>query len=499
MSKIHHRMLQPSTSMKYLGEINYRHYVSIIHYLYEQHALYYAPPSLTNDIYQALRESDTYGLFTEYTLRDLELDLVQLETWGNVVSHADNSNVSSIEDFKKRRLRYQCTQETVEIERLMETLHQKTSKLKGSLDSNLMNSLASTLLDLEVAHDKELSEVFVIWSDVFVKFDTFRKEAADYLAIIHGKGMEEAMRNREITPFRQPFTRYLSDFIVALQRNTSVIEDIIRNMRERGYTWVIFHKLAEHQFAKPVIDREWREEDFVEIYREQWRSLESVFHDKNGQERYVNYLLRQTSVTISKFTKALQIMTERENGTRSRKHEYLHLAQLFHMSDVEHLAGYLSLLTNIEYPPHFVASEARNSTHHDTMYTNKSYTPQLLTLRDAKRGGGAKRRKIPAITRSEDEIRMQRELEEEVRMREDEIRTFARGTIVLADLPPVPPYIRSCILDWIGKSMGKEGKGKTEYGLRYTVWKQSEATVRLRSPDGVLTLPDYVLQFEVKT
>ncbi|WP_410993759.1 hypothetical protein [Bacillus cereus] len=73
-------MLQPLTSMKYLGKSKYRHYVSIIHYLYEQHALYYAPPSPTNNIYHALRESDTYGLFTEYTLRDLESDLAQLET-----------------------------------------------------------------------------------------------------------------------------------------------------------------------------------------------------------------------------------------------------------------------------------------------------------------------------------------------------------------------------------------------------------------------------------
>lgn len=129
------RMLTPFVKAKYLSEPNYRRYTSIINFLYQQHEYYYAPPSLPGDIFNHIAENDSLRLFEEYTKNSLDEDLKKLEEWGNVVSHADNGRVSKIQDYNRSRLRYQCTEETIEIERMLEKLEGQIHKIKGSLDS----------------------------------------------------------------------------------------------------------------------------------------------------------------------------------------------------------------------------------------------------------------------------------------------------------------------------------------------------------------------------
>ncbi|WP_373894878.1 DUF2397 family protein [Virgibacillus natechei] len=147
--KLEQRMLTPFVKAKYLSEPNFRRYTSIIHYLYQQHEYYYGPPALPSDIYNHIIESDSLQLFENYTERQLDEDLKQLEEWGNVVSHADNARVSKIQDYNRSRLRYQCSDETIEIERMLEKLDGQIHRIKGSLDSKMVSSLAALVLQFQ--------------------------------------------------------------------------------------------------------------------------------------------------------------------------------------------------------------------------------------------------------------------------------------------------------------------------------------------------------------
>lgn len=206
--KLEQRMLAPFVKAKYLSEPNYRRYTRIIHYLYQQHEYFYGPPSLPSDIYNHIIENDSLNLFENYTEKQLDEDLKQLEEWGNVVSHADNARVSKIQDYNRSRLRYQCADETIEIERMLERLDGQIHRIKGSLDSKMVNSLAAFILQFqkmdfqEPLTKEERAEFNELWTDIVKKFKTLREEASDYLGIIQSRNIEEAMQSKDISAFR---------------------------------------------------------------------------------------------------------------------------------------------------------------------------------------------------------------------------------------------------------------------------------------------------------
>lgn len=68
--------------------------------------------------------------------------------------------------------------------------------------------------------------------------------------------------------------------------------------------------------------------------------------------------------------------------------------------------------------------------------------------------------------------------------------------IKLAELPQVDTYIRKTLLNWIGKCMTNPRlMGKTENGRQIRLILVDNREIILRSPDGDLCMPNYVIQF----
>ncbi len=60
-----------------------------------------------------------HKLFKGYTQEQLEQDLTALVQWQNLIPRQDTGKVNFIEEFKKKRFRYQCAPYTVKIERMV--------------------------------------------------------------------------------------------------------------------------------------------------------------------------------------------------------------------------------------------------------------------------------------------------------------------------------------------------------------------------------------------
>ncbi|MEK5379383.1 DUF2397 family protein [Niallia sp. FSL W8-0635] len=299
------RLLRPFTKAKYLSEENYKRYTAIIHYLYQQHEVYYAPPSLPITILEFIKENDVLGFFGDYDLSKLEADLNMLESWGNVISHQDSGNVSRIEDFNRRKLRYQCTPETIEIERMLEKMNSQINRVKGSLDSNLVNSLSNLMIELETYKAKsyfkkeERKELNLLWNQIFAQFDNLRKDSSDYLGIIHSRNIDDAMQNKEISAFRLKFTEYLTGFIITLQKNVHIIEFSIKEIDKDLIHRVITELILEHK-DKPSLGEPITDKEYLEIYMNQWNAMKKWFKYDEYNERFVDYLLKQKSIIIKK-------------------------------------------------------------------------------------------------------------------------------------------------------------------------------------------------------
>ncbi|KGA95874.1 hypothetical protein AJ85_18070 [Alkalihalobacillus alcalophilus ATCC 27647 = CGMCC 1.3604] len=498
------RLLEPFTKAKYLSEQNYQRYVAIINYLYIQHEIYYSPPSLPIDIFNHIISNDKLGVFKEYNLTKLETDLNALEEWGNVMSHPDTGHVTRIEDFNKRKLRYQCTEETIELERMMEKLNSKINMVRGSMDSGLVKALTTLLLELEdytgeekYVNLEEQKDVSKLWEDMFTRFDNLRKETSDYLGVIHSRNIEDAMQNKKINAFRIKFTNYLTDFIITIQRNIHIIEDVISVMDKSKALDLVIATLIKKQKEKPTLEDDMSDDEYREIFMNQWKGLVRWFVRDDFNERYVDYLLKQTNDTISRFTKYLQQLSERELQSKNRKKQFLHVADLFETEEgFDICQKAFGTITNVEKPLHFQSSKVREVNTEDTLY---NHTPEIISIKDAKDRNKPIKKKMAAIELSDEDKDIQEQLKRRKEYEEQELSALMNcGIVEIKELEEVEPFVRNALLNWISMAVGKEKmKGKTEQGIKYEIEKQSASWISMNCTDGTLRMPDYVLFFEV--
>lgn len=496
------RLLRPFTKAKYLGEENYKRYAAIIHYLYLQHEVYYAPPSLPSSILEYIKENDVLNFFDEYDLSKMEDDLNRLEEWGNVISHQDNGNVTRIEDFNRRKLRYQCTPETIEIERMLEKMNSQMSRVTGALDKNVVNSLSNLMITLETFKTnihfsrEEREELGRIWEDIFSQFEKLRKESSDYLGIIHSKNIDDAMHNKNISAFRVKFTEYLTGFIITLQKNINIIEFSIGEI-DKELVHRIINELILVQKDKPSLEEPLSDAEYKEIYMNQWNAIKQWFKYDEFNERFVDYLLKQTNETISRFTKYLQQISERDQQVKNRKKDFEYIAKLFKTEeDFTLCQKVFGAMTNVEKPFHFMSQANRKVDSDKTLYEHK---PEMITIKSAKEKPIRNERKRTSVEPTQEDLLEMQRLKKQKEYEEQEIQKLVKKRIVkIYELENVEPFIRGILLQWISYCNGKEKmNGKTNQGIKYTLYKENEETVQLKCTDGVLEIPNYVFRFEV--
>ena len=97
---------------KYLNVENTERYRPIIRlfYLKYEKLKYWL---YQEEVFEELKEDPS---FAEYTMIQCQQDLAALASWGNLVTIQDTRKVSSIEEFKNKKFRYQLSETAVEVE-----------------------------------------------------------------------------------------------------------------------------------------------------------------------------------------------------------------------------------------------------------------------------------------------------------------------------------------------------------------------------------------------
>ena len=119
-------------------------YRTILRYFYIQHERM-QEFLFPEEIYAYLKRLPE---FYDYTEEQLHQDLAQLVNWKNLVARQELKNARSIEEFKKKRFRYQCTPYTIEIERMLEKLERIGDSFGGSLERTELHRLYQSLQEV---------------------------------------------------------------------------------------------------------------------------------------------------------------------------------------------------------------------------------------------------------------------------------------------------------------------------------------------------------------
>ncbi len=329
------KLFKSVPEVTYLTTGNAWRYRAILRYFYLQHE------RLRHFLFpeEVLTHLQRYEQFRVYTEEQLEQDLTQLVQWQNLIPRQDTGKVNSIEEFKKKRFRYQCAPYTVKIERMVQELETMGESFGGSLERTMFDDLFNALVKLTdrqetdgtyLYKNAELSdeELYALWENLFDDFKKLTENATDYLAHLQNEQVEEMMQTEAFLVYKDAVTGYLRNFMSALQRFSFRIESILLEVPGQLVDKLAGH-LADYYLSIPRLDVKPLREEVVDKYRLQWQGMKEWFLGGIGRESDLLYLQNVTNETIRRITRYAQRLGERHHNLRSRRNDYLQLARWF--------------------------------------------------------------------------------------------------------------------------------------------------------------------------
>src|SRR5690625_1761882 len=304
-------------------------YRAILRYFYIQHE------RMREFLFQeeVLEYLHTLPGFTDYTEEQLHQDLDQLVRWNNLIARQETGRARTIEEFKKKRFRYQCTAYTVEFERMLTAMEQDGEIFGGSLEKKEFERLYENLYKLErilrenmMPTDENCAH---IWKDVFQSLKSITKNTSDYIAHINSEEAEERMHTEAFLVFKDQFTTYLRDFIIELQQTALKIQELLKAIDVSTLHPFLKQVITHQQHVPRFEDIQLDEEELIQTELDKWQSLSIWFLGNELRESELDMLQIRTNEQIRRITRVVQRLGERHHYFRSRKKDYLHLAKWF--------------------------------------------------------------------------------------------------------------------------------------------------------------------------
>lgn len=221
------KLIKPVMEVKYLSADNADRYRCIMRIFFEnyeklKYRLY------QEDVYEEMLKD---SFFADYRPEQCLQDLTMLTEWGNLNPIQDTRKVASIAEFKNRKYRYQMSEYSVEIERLIIRL--ENLYIEGaSLEPTLLERIRKSIEILPEIAEKDYDEVHIWWTDLITDFVRLNQNYQDYVRDLNSLKAEKMMRTMEFLVFKDRLIDYLRGFIKGLQRNVGVIEENLRSYDE---------------------------------------------------------------------------------------------------------------------------------------------------------------------------------------------------------------------------------------------------------------------------
>ena len=489
------KLTRPLTEAKYLNADNVDRYRSIMRIFYENYE------KLKYWMYQeevyAQMIQDPY--FAEYRIEQCQQDLTVLTEWKNLITIQDTRKVASIEEFKNKKFRYQMSEYSVEIERLV--LKLENLFIEGaSLEPTLLERIRRNIERFPEMGEKDLNTVYTWWNDLNNDFVRLNQNYQDYIRDLNSVKAEEMMRTKEFLVFKDKLVEYLRNFIKGLQRNVGVIEEDLRMLKPELLEQVL-KKVNQYELSIPRMDMEVSPELIEEKIRGRYESIRSWFVAENGQENEAGKLFDATNEIIRRITRYATQLSEKNALGANRREEYRKVAEIFmKCEDISEAHKMSAMVFGLERPFHLKGNSVRETdSMNQGVYEERALEfllkPRVRTYREkSKRSSIKDSRKEKEETRSQ-MIRQLREDRSKIEMLEKD------GRIDFAALPVIEPRVREILLKWLSDAMEDGGySARTDDGRQYILdMKQADEKCVVHCEDGNFTMPRLAIVFQEET
>ncbi len=482
------------TETSYLTTENTKRYRPILRYFYEQYEkinymLY------KEDVWNYLKDKPN---FENYTIETCENDLTALVNWGNLSALQDTNNVSTVEEFKHRKFRYQLTEYAVEIERLvvkLENLH-----IEGaSLEPKLIERIKEEIKAIEKTSLKDENDVISLWENINNDFKRLNQDYQDYIKTFYNVKLEEVAKSKQFIIYKNDLVRYLREFIKLLQDNSYSIEEILKTM----------NKTTEENFLEKVylgqkkrvridkLDEEINEEEMKTRNKEKWENLKKWFIGSNIRASEVEKINEKTTEIIRKITRIANQIAEAKGNVSNKKAEYKKICELFSKTqDIEEAHKLSSVVFGMFNTRHIKGNFVR-----DTDSINSSLIEEKSNEYEVKpriREYREKQSKTAIIDKTKEK---QEQIERYFKQIEEERKELQKyiqnGKIEIKKLPTIKSSFRKTLLKWISKARqmaNKEIVIEDGRKIKLIYPKNNERCV-LNCEDGKMDMPAFELEF----
>ncbi len=490
--ELNNKILKQVVEAKYLTAENAWRYRSILRFFYVQYQKmkYWM---YKEEVYVELKN---YKEFKDYTMDQCKQDLDVLSEWKNLIPVQDTSKAATVEEFKNKQFRYQLSEYTVEIERMLINLENLKVE-SASLEPSLLERLRDELRKFKDMVSEDSNTVGTWWNSLNEDFKRLNQNYQDYIRDLYSIKAEEMMKTKEFLVFKDKFIEYLRSFIKRLQENSYAIEAILKDIDESEEA-IVLEKAYEYQLSIPRIDMEISVDSIKENINGRWDNLKKWFLSYQGHQSESAKLFDITNEIIRKITRFAFQIVETRNSASNRKEEYRKLCSLFlECRDIDDAHKLSSLSFGIFHTKHIKGNiiretESINSGVFDEAPHEVITKPRIRTYREKR-----DRSSIP-----NNSLKKERLLQQVMKKRKEEekiIQSYIKeNKIDFEKLPKIESHVRITLLKWLSKANNSVNKrAKTEDGRIFMIYlKDGAYSCTLNCEDGQLQMPAYVIEFE---
>ena len=487
------KSIKPLTEVKYLNADNVSRYRCIMRIFFENYEkLKYW--MYQEDIYEEMIKDP---FFADYRPEQCQQDLAMLVEWKNLNTIQDTRNVATIEEFKNKKYRYQMSEYSVEIERLV--LRLENLFIEGaSLEPTLLERIRREIERVPEMTELDDNTVYTWWSDLNNDFVRLNQNYQDYIRDLNSVKAEEMMRTNEFLVFKDRLVEYLRSFVKGLQRNVGVIEENLRVQKEEVWE-IIFEKIINYELLIPRMEVEEITRPMIEQkIRGRFQSIYNWFVGAEGTENEAGKLFDATNEIIRRITRYAAQLSEKNALGANRKEEYKKVAELFlRCRDMSEAHKMSAMVFGLEQSYHLAGelireTDSMNQGVYEEAPLQISLKPRVRTYREKSKRSG-----IRETTEQKRETRrklLQQQKEEMQKLQQLE----KNGRIDFAELPVLEPRIREILLKWLSDAMeDTDFTARTDDGRRYVLDRSrvGEKCI-VHCEDGNFTMPRMAIVFQ---
>ena len=486
------KLTKALTEVKYLNADNVSRYRCIMRIFFENYE------KLRYWMYQedVYAQMTAHTFFEDYTPEQCQQDLSMLVEWKNLNTIQDTRKVSSIEEFKNKKFRYQMSEYSVEIERLV--LRLENLLVEGaSLEPTLLERIRIHIARFPEMAGLDVNQVYTWWNDLNNDFVRLNQNYQDYIRDLNSVKAEEMMHTSQFLVFKDRLVEYLRSFIKGLQRNVGVIEEDLRTLSE-DVKQAVFEKVIQYELSIPRMDVEVSRELIEEKTRGRYQSIYDWFVASNGGENEAGKLFDATNEIIRRITRYAAQLSEKNAFGANRREEYRKVAELFlTCSDVQQAHRMSAMVFGMERPYHLAGdlvreTDSMNQGVYEESPLEITLKPRVRTYREKARRSAIRE---SAAERQQTRARLiEQQRRDQKRLQELEVD----GKIDFSTLPVIDAHVREILLKWISDAMeDPAGVARTEDGRRFVLdMSQSESRCVVHCEDGNFTMPQMSIIFQ---